>query len=160
MLVIRPAAERDYAAIVRWDQNRKEPYLRQWSGPDVYRYPLTEGQIARQAGRDGVHLYMACDGETPIGTGEISGVSEAEGTGNICRLLFAEEARNKGFGEAFLKGLSRIAFAQMGLSALNLRVFCFNIPAIRCYEKVGFRVKAFFEEADPHWNNYWMEYRK
>ena len=75
-------------------------------------------------------------------------------------MLFAEEARGKGYGAEALKALSRMAFEEMGLVSLSLRVFCFNLSAIRCYEKVGFRMAEYFEEKDPHWNNYSMELKK
>ena len=160
MLTIRPATKKEYSAIVRWNENREEEYLCQWAGFTSYTYPLTEEQIAFQANKDGVHLYMAFDGETPIGAGEICDINEEAKTGRICRLIFAEDTKNKGYGEAFLKELSRIAFVEMGLVSLSLRVYCFNANAIRCYEKVGFRVTEFFEEENPHWNNYSMEFRK
>ena len=160
MLTIRPATEKDYNAIVQWNENRGESYLFQWAGFTSYTYPLTVEQISRQANKEGVNLYIAFDGETPIGAGEICDINEEARTGRICRLIFAEEAKNKGYGEAFLKELSRIAFTEMGLVSLSLRVYCFNANAIRCYEKVGFRVTEFFEEENPHWNNYSMELRK
>lgn len=160
MLTIRPAAEKDYEAIVRWNEGRGEPYLFQWAGFTTYTYPLTAEQVSAQASKDGVRLYMAFDGETPVGAGEICDISEERKTGRICRLIFAEEAKNKGNGEAFLKELARIAFDKMGLDSLSLRVYCYNISAIRCYEKVGFRVTGFFEEENSHWNNYSMELKK
>lgn len=160
MLTIRPAAEQDYRAIVRWNENRGEDYLFQWAGFTTYTHPLTEEQIARQAEKAGVHLYLAFDGETPIGAGEICDINEEAGTGRICRLIFAEEVKNKGYGEQFLRGLAHIAFAEMGLVSLSLRVYCFNANAVRCYEKVGFRVTEFFEEENPRWNNYSMELKK
>lgn len=160
MLTIRPATTKDYKEILRWNENRGENYLFQWAGFLTYAYPLTEEQIARQAEKDGVHLYVICENDTPIGAGEICDVNEAQKTGRICRLIFAEEAKNKGCGEAFLRELSRIAFEEMGLVSLSLRVYCFNVGAIRCYEKAGFRMKEYFEEKDPHWNNYSMELQK
>ena len=160
MLTIRPATEKDYNAIVQWNENRGESYLFQWAGFTSYTYPLTVEQISRQANKEGVNLYIAFDRETPIGAGEICDINEEARTGRICRLIFAEDAKNKGYGEAFLKELSRIAFTEMGLVSLSLRVYCFNANAIRCYEKVGFRVTEFFEEENPHWNNYSMELRK
>ena len=160
MLTIRPATEKDYRAIIRWNENRGEAYLFQWAGFTSYAYPLTEEQVSRQANKDGVTLYMAFDGETPLGAGEICDINKEARTGRICRLIFAEEAKNKGYGEAFLKELSRIAFEEMGLVSLSLRVYCFNANAIRCYEKAGFRVTEFFEEENPHWNNYSMELKK
>lgn len=160
MLTIRPATPKDYPAIVRWNENRGEPYLFQWAGFTTYTYPLTAEQISARANKEGVHLYMAFDGKTPIGAGEICDINGEAKTGRICRLIFAEEAKNKGHGEAFLKELARIAFAEMGLLSLSLRVYCYNINAIRCYEKVGFRVTEYFEEENSHWNNYSMELKK
>ena len=160
MLTIRPATEKEYRAIVQWNENRGEEYLFQWAGFTSYQYPLTEAQVSAQAKKDGVTLYMAFDRETPIGAGEICDINEEMKTGRICRLIFAEDAKNKGYGEQFLKELSRIAFEEMGLVSLSLRVYCFNVNAIRCYEKVGFRVTEFFEEENTHWNNYSMELKK
>jgi len=51
-------------------------------------------------------------------------------------------------------------FAKTELERLSLRVYCFNLPAIRCYERLGFLVTEYFEETDSHWNNYAMERKK
>jgi len=143
MLTVRPAAEKDWEAIVRWNENKGEAYLFQWAGFATYQYPLTKEQVQTQAEKDGIYLFVLCDGTTPIGAGEICDINK--------------EAKNKGYGQAFLKELSRIAFAEMGLVSLSLRVYCFNVSAIRCYENAGFRITAFFEEENSHWNNYSME---
>ena len=42
MFTIRPAEEKDYAYIVRWNEKRGVSYLIQWSGFVAYTYPLTE----------------------------------------------------------------------------------------------------------------------
>ena len=56
--------------------------------------------------------------------------------------------------------LTESGFAETELERLSLRVYCFNLPAIRCYERLGFLVTEYFEEADSHWNNYAMERKK
>ena len=160
MLTIRPATKKDYTAIVKWNENKEESYLFQWAGFATYQHPITAEQLQKQAEKDGVHLYVICENDTPIGAGEICDINEEKKTGRICRLIFSEDAKNKGYGETFLKELSRIAFEKMGLVSLSLRVYCFNVGAIRCYEKVGFRMTEYFTEDDPRWNNYSMEYRK
>lgn len=160
MLTIRTAAEKDYEAIVSWNKDRDEAYLFQWAGFTAYKHPLTEAQISAQAKKDGVHLYMVCEKDTPIGTIELCDIDETAKTGRICRVLFSEEARGKGYGEAAMREILRIAFEEMGLDSLSLRVFCYNVNAIRCYEKVGFRVAEYFEEKNPRWNNYSMELKK
>ncbi len=160
MLTIRPAAETDYAAIVTWNAGKNEAYLFQWAGFTAYQHPLTVEQIAKQAKKDDVTIFMILENETPIGTAELCDIDKDAKAGRICRVLFAEEARGRGYGAEALKALSRMAFEEMGLVSLSLRVYCFNISAIRCYEKVGFRVAEYFEEKDPHWNNYSMELKK
>lgn len=160
MLTIRPATETDYAAILRWNANQDEAYLFQWAGFTAYQHPLTAEQLSRQAEKEGVTIFMIFENETPVGTAELCDIDEAAKTGRICRVLFAEEARGKGHGTEALKALCRIAFEEMGLVSLSLRVYCFNVSAIRCYEKVGFRIAEYFEEKEPHWNNYSMELKK
>lgn len=160
MLTIRPAAKTDYAAIVNWNTGKDEDYLFQWAGFTAYQHPLTEEQLSRQAKKEGVTIFMILENGTPIGTAELCDIDQAAKTGRICRVLFAEEARGRGYGAEALKALSCMAFEEMGLVSLSLRVFCFNLSAIRCYEKVGFRVAEYFEEKDPHWNNYSMELKK
>lgn len=160
MLTIRPATKTDYAAILRWNAGKDEAYLFQWAGFTAYQHPLTAEQLSRQAEKEGVTIFMIFENEIPIGTVELCDIDESAKTGRICRVLFAEEARGKGHGTEALKALCRIAFEEMGLISLSLRVFCFNLSAIRCYEKVGFRVAEYFEEKDPHWNDYSMELKK
>lgn len=160
MLTIRPITETDYAAILRWNTGKDEAYLFQWAGFTAYRHPLTEEQIARQAEKETVQIFMVFNDETPIGTMELSDIDPLAKTGRICRVLFSEEARGKGYGEAALRLLIRHALENWGLRSFSLRVFCYNIPAIRCYEKLGFRVAEYFAEENPHWNNYAMEYKQ
>ena len=97
---------------------------------------------------------------SPIGTMELCDIDPVQKTGRICRVLFAEEARGKGLAHRALSALCEKVFAETELERLSLRVYCFNLPAIRCYERLGFLVTEYFEEADSHWNNYAMERKK
>ncbi len=71
MLTIRPAAETDYTAIVNWNADKDEAYLFQWAGFTAYQHPLTEEQIAKQAKKDDLTIFMILENETPIGTAEL-----------------------------------------------------------------------------------------
>ena len=70
------------------------------------------------------------------------------------------EALLEGLAHRALSALCEKVFAETELERLSLRVYCFNLPAIRCYERLGFLVTEYFEEADSHWNNYAMERKK
>ncbi len=158
MLTLKPTP--DYDAILRWNAGRDEAYLFQWAGTATYQHPLTKEQLMRQAAKEGVMVFMAYENETPIGTMELCDIDPIRKTGRICRVLFAEEVRGKGLAHAALSALCERAFAELGLETLFLRVYCFNLPAIRCYERLGFLVAEYFEEENSHWNNYAMERKK
>jgi RimJ/RimL family protein N-acetyltransferase len=158
MLTIKPTP--DYDAILRWNAGKDEAFLFQWAGTTAYCHPLTKEQLMRQSAKDGVTVFMAYENEVPIGTMELCDIDPVQKTGRICRVLFAEETRGRGLAHRALSALCEKVFAETELERLSLRVFCFNISAIRCYEKVGFRVAEYFEEKDPHWNNYSMELKK
>ena len=158
MLTIKPTP--DYDAILRWNAGKDEAFLFQWAGTTANRYPLTKEQLMRQSAKDGVTVFMAYENEVPIGTMELCDIDPVQKTGRICRVLFAEEVRGKGLAHIALSALCAKAFDELGLETLSLRVYCFNLPAIRCYERLGFLVTEYFEEADSHWNNYAMERKK
>ncbi len=53
----------------------------------------------------------------------------------------------QGYGTDAVRTLLRLAFEEMGLHRISLRVFDFNQRAIRCYEKCGFRHEGRQREA-------------
>lgn len=48
--------------------------------------------------------------------------------------------RGKGYGTDALGLLCEFAFSVLNMHSVALRVYSFNKPAIRCYEKVGFKL--------------------
>lgn len=46
---------------------------------------------------------------------------------------------NQGYGTDAVSALLRVAFSQIGLRSVYLRVYRSNARAVRCYEKCGFR---------------------
>jgi RimJ/RimL family protein N-acetyltransferase len=58
-------------------------------------------------------------------------------------LFIGEKARwGAGLGEDAVRTLARWGLRQLNLHRVQLRVFEDNAPAIRCYEKVGFRCEG------------------
>jgi len=53
----------------------------------------------------------------------------------------------QGYGADAVCTLLRLAFQEMGLYRISLRVFDFNQRAIRCYQKCGFRQEGHLREA-------------
>ena len=59
--------------------------------------------------------------------------------GDIGIIIGDKSWHGKGYGTEALKLLLDCGFNTLGYNFIGLQVFGFNIPAIRCYEKVGFK---------------------
>ena len=62
-----------------------------------------------------------------------------DGEASIGIFLGEEKARNQGYGAEVLHLLLEYGFQILRLHSIFLTVYDFNEPAIRCYEKVGFK---------------------
>ncbi len=160
MIALKPITPKEYSTIVQWNEGKNQEYLFQWAGFTLYQFPLTADQIAQRAETEGVQIFIIYTSGQPVGAMELCDIDTVTKSGRICRVIFAEQAKNRGYGELALRQLIHMAFTEMGLVSLSLRVACFNVAAIRCYEKAGFRVKEYFQENNPHWNHYIMELKK
>jgi ribosomal protein S18 acetylase RimI-like enzyme len=82
-------------------------------------------------------LYLFLDGETPIGYGELW-LDDDEDEVELARIIVAPEHRGKGLGYQLVQALLARAL-KAGHSNVFLRVRPENAPAIRTYERVGFK---------------------
>ena len=143
MLTIRPATEKDYRAIIRWNENRGEAYLFQWAGFTSYAYPLTEEQVSRQANKDGVTLYMAFDGETPIGFAQcglrrdyVEG-ADSSPVGYLEGIYVEEAYRRKGYARLLLTACE-IWAREQGCTEFASDCELANGESLRFHLSVGF----------------------
>ena len=85
---------------------------------------------------------------------------------NICwrgreaelRIRIGEKAYwNKGYGTLAVRQMVDYAFNGLDLVRLYLRVYTFNIRAIKCYQKIGFKKQAVLKrEKDQHWKDIYL----
>lgn len=68
-----------------------------------------------------------------------------------------DKNRNKGYGQEVLTMLVNYAFNFQNMHSIDLKVFSFNEPAIKCYEKVGFKKCGIRHEAYYLDGNYYDE---
>ena len=63
-----------------------------------------------------------------------------------------KEYWNRGYGTLALREILQRAFFEFRLDSVYLRVYTFNLRAIHCYEKAGFRKEAFLKRRlDENW---------
>ncbi|NLY92157.1 MAG: GNAT family N-acetyltransferase [Firmicutes bacterium] len=64
---------------------------------------------------------------------------------------------NKGYGTLALRQITHYAFAVLSLNRLYLRVYAFNLRAIKCYQKIGFKKVAVLKRAkDRNWKDIYL----
>jgi RimJ/RimL family protein N-acetyltransferase len=116
-----------------------DPYiLFQFSGT-YFSYPLTREQIDEYLIKfPERRFYIGYDPEdTPYAFGEI--IPKPGLPPRLGRLLVGDpEKRGKGLGGIFVRELIARIRHMMNPAAVDLFVLENNLPAIRCYEKIGF----------------------
>ncbi len=112
----------------------------QWAGRG-YHYPLTIEQITERIVSNGGKDYIIFGiwmNECIIGTVELLKIDLIAKRAVIGHFLIDPAQTGKGYGTEALQLLVNKVFAESPLNTLELTVFDFNQPAIRCYEKAGF----------------------
>jgi RimJ/RimL family protein N-acetyltransferase len=166
MVQLEYMSEDEFGLIVEWFGREKPDMLLQWAGP-TYTYPLTVGQLLDHY-REGINhetartfVYKILDELTGEAAGmiQLGRIDRTAGTAVVGRFWIQEHLRHKGVGTAALRKLIDKAAREFQLRQLILRVFDFNLPAIKCYEKLGFRICARNEKVCQASNGeWWSEY--
>lgn len=94
--------------------------------------------------------------EDTIGMCELNLVDRINGTGTLCRIYVDKAHRGKGIAEDMLKQILKFGFVDLKLRRIDLRVYAFNTPAVKCYEKLGFvkegNIRQFTKFEDEYWD--------
>ena len=102
---------------------------------------MTKEQIksVMESRKDNTRYFIILNDSTPIGSVELDFIDWEKKECAVCRFLLNDEYRNKGFGTESLKNLTQLAFQKFEMCRVRLSAFDFNIEAIKCYEKAGYR---------------------
>ena len=127
----------DFDHLIRWIQSKED--LVQFAGP-IFQFPLTREQLENYLEhKDKIPLKVVL-----IETGESIGHCEINMGNSLPRLsrilIGPVHLRGKGLGQEIVNHLLDRIFDTSDHQVVDLNVFSWNIPAIRCYEKVGFRI--------------------
>jgi RimJ/RimL family protein N-acetyltransferase len=136
----------DMPALTRWYQDTQ--FLRLWDA-DVA-VPLSEKQVCErvteaQKSRTGyVFAIRKLDRDELLGMVELDGIVWSQRVGWLSIAIGDPAQRGQGTGYEALRLLLRFAFDELNLRRVQLTVFSYNEPAIRLYEKLGFRHEGTF----------------
>ncbi|NLK07848.1 MAG: GNAT family N-acetyltransferase [Firmicutes bacterium] len=138
-VVLRALRSSDFAKIVQWT---RDPDVGKFMDDDGSPETLADcqqwyGKI--RSNRLSRHLIIAVKNGKAIGDIELDHITWRSKEAELRIRIGEKDYRGKGYGAEAITVLLIHAFNQMGLSEIYLRVSGDNLPAIRCYEKVGFK---------------------
>ena len=137
MVTLHPFTAQDFDTLIGWVHSKEE--LFQFAGT-IFNYPLTHGQL---------HNYINTSDKKPYkvvltSTGETIGHCELNyenGGHRLSRILIGNKSlRGQHLGENIVKQMVALFFKDQTVKEIELNVFDWNKPAIKCYERVGFRI--------------------
>ncbi|PWH87003.1 GNAT family N-acetyltransferase [Brumimicrobium oceani] len=137
MIELKPFTESDFETFKSWIHSEEE--LFQFAGP-LIPYPVTNESLMKyiqMTDRKPMKVVLNSTNET-IGHCELNFMN---GQNRLSRILIgSEELRGKGIGEQIVRKMLDLLFSDSKVKAADLNVFSWNKAAIKCYEKVGFRI--------------------
>ena len=137
MIKLLPFTEEDFDKFKSWSNSKEE--LFQFAGP-IFTYPLTDDQLMN---------YLQMEDKKPLkvvleSTNETIGHCElnfTNGNKRLSRILVGKkDLRGKKVGEQIVRKMVDMLFQDPEIDEVDLNTFSWNKGAIRCYEKVGFKI--------------------
>ncbi len=125
-----------YPILFDWVKEKEILFLFAGTG---FQYPLNEEQmdtyLVENPDRE---LYLGLNNDLePMAYGEI--IPQGEGSARLGHLIIGgSQNRGKGVGKLFIKALNEVAKEHFRIINMDLFVINGNIPAINCYQKIGF----------------------
>jgi RimJ/RimL family protein N-acetyltransferase len=154
----------DIPRMISWIPSEESLIL--WSGP-YFHFPLDVQQLEDYL-QSGVgsppprRIYKVKDAnfQNVIGHIELNQIDRRNMAATISKVLVGNpENRGKGYGQAMVRALLRIAFVEEKLHRVDLKVFDFNRSAIECYKRLGFQTEGHLRDYRKVGNAYWSSFQ-
>lgn len=134
-VVLTAPRPEDDAAMAVWAQD--DQYLR-LVDTDYARPQLPSGPPS-----DGIEFRIRERGDgNLIGFVALMGIEWSNRAGKVAIGIGEARCRGRGYGEEAMRLILAYAFDELNLHRVGLDVIEYNLPAIRLYEKLGFRLEG------------------
>lgn len=154
MITLLPFTSSDFEMFKSWTNSAEE--LFQFAGP-IFTYPVTDDQLKTYLDDTDLLPFKVVLTET----GETIGHCELNfkhGNKRISRVLLGrKDLRGQRIGEKIIHLLAQKLFEEPSVEWIDLNTFSWNTGAIKCYEKVGFRINESETEALDVFGKTWTK---
>ena len=137
MIELKAFTENDFDTFKSWIHSEEELY--QFAGP-IFSYPVTDEQLRnyiKMTDRKPLKVVLIATSET-IGHCELN---FENGNYRLSRILVGnKDLRGQKIGEQIVQKMAGLFFQDEKVNEVDLNVFDWNKRAIKCYEKVGFKI--------------------
>ncbi|MBS7262679.1 MAG: GNAT family N-acetyltransferase [Eubacteriales bacterium] len=135
-ITLRPLARGDAEIIYSWISDSE---LRRMIGTRGEPTPKTHRVWFQNKLNDKENLtFMIMRGDTPVGLAGTNTMDEINKEAEVYLYLGSEEFRGQGIGKQALGLLTDLLFDEYDRERVVARIFSFNTPSIRLFEKAGF----------------------
>lgn len=127
----------DFQRLINWADT--EELLVQFGGP-IFTFPLTIDQLYEYISEAQRSIFKVIELPSNCVIGHAELVPSENNSVKFCRILIGDKSkRGKGLGQELINELLEMSFLQLGYEKAELNVYDWNIGAIKCYEKNGFK---------------------
>lgn len=152
MIQLEKFSREDFDRFISWIDNEED--MIQFAGP-LFSYPITHNQLEeylKQSKKLPFRIKLV-ETDDIIGHCELNFENE---TPRLSRILIGEKSlRNKGLGKLVVHKMIDIVFSTTSYNAVDLSVFDWNLNAVACYKKIGFKVRPELESTMIVSNKTW-----
>ncbi|MGH1366090.1 MAG: GNAT family N-acetyltransferase [Calditrichia bacterium] len=162
MIELQPFTQEDVPRLAEWVDN--EELCRQWTG-NAFSWPLQEVelldhlQLQIQSGAGRLFRAWHIAKRQVVGHIELNQINKSRGTASICRALIGSRGdRQLGLGTRMVEQVCDVAFGEIGVDHLFLKVLIFNLTAVGCYKNVGFCLERTLDQDTQIGDRFWSTY--
>lgn len=136
---LRPLMETDLPILKAWDE---DPVIIAMMGPKFATLPAEEWLSGVQSHHNCLAWAVLNPAGELVGELELDQVDWRARSAELRICIGDQVNRNRGYGTDALQTALRLAFTELTLNQIYLRVFVSNTRAIRVYQRLGFRREA------------------
>ncbi len=138
MIKLEKFTENDFDYLISWINNEED--LIQFAGT-IFTFPLTKDQLYKYLVNPNSNAFKVIYGRENIPIGHAEIFIANNNIPKLCRIIIGNKIyRGKGLGQQIVKELLNISFNKFAATRVELNVFDWNQSAIKCYERVGFKI--------------------